>query len=134
MDEERILSKIDSMDQYLKEIEDDMPSNLNEYQDNKRKYERLLHLSIEAVIDVCSLILKNEGLGAPNDEESILDKLADNKIINQDIAKNVKDMKAFRNVLVHRYGEVDDRKVYEKLEKLEDFKEFRKRVIEYLEK
>ncbi len=134
MDEERILSKIDSMDQYLKEIEDDMPSNLNEYQDNKRKYERLLNLSIEAVIDVCSLILKNEGLGAPNDEESILDKLADNKIINQDIAKNVKDMKAFRNVLVHRYGEVDDRKVYEKLEKLEDFKEFRKRVIEYLEK
>jgi len=133
VDEERILSKIDSMDQYLKEIEDDMPSNLNEYQDNKRKYERLLHLSIEAVIDVCSLILKNEGLGAPNDEESILDKLADNKVINQDIAKNVKDMKAFRNVLVHRYGEVDDRKVYEKLEKLEDFKEFRKRVIKYLE-
>jgi len=41
-------------------------------------------------------------------------------------------MKAFRNILVHRYGEINDEKVYEKLEELEDFQEFRKSVIGYL--
>jgi len=132
VDEERILSKLDQLDQYQKELKKDMPSSLQEYKEERWKYERLLHLSTETVIDISALILKEEGLGAPNDEESILDKLVEADIFNENLGNKLKNMKAFRNILVHRYGEINDEKVYEKLEELEDFQEFRKSVIGYL--
>jgi len=42
-------------------------------------------------------------------------------------------MKGFRNILVHRYGDIDDRIVYEMAtERLGDFEAFKKEVLEAL--
>ncbi|MFB6209460.1 MAG: DUF86 domain-containing protein [Candidatus Nanohaloarchaea archaeon] len=133
MDEERILIKLDQMDQYLDELGEDLPKSLEAYKERRRKYERLLHLSIETVVDISSLILKQEGLGAPEDEESIFDKLIEADIFDEETGEKLKDMKAFRNVLVHRYGEIKDEEVYGKLDQLEDFERFRQKILEYLE-
>ena len=43
-------------------------------------------------------------------------------------------MKGFRNILVHKYGEVDDEISYENLEKLSDFDLFKEEVIFFLKK
>lgn len=133
MDRERILTKLDELNNYLKEIKEDYPSNFQEYLRNKRKYERLLHLSIEVVIDVSSLILKGRGSGVPADEEGIFDKLIQDKVFDREFGETLKEMKAFRNILVHRYGEIDDKKTYNQLNNLDDFKEFKKQVLSYLE-
>ena len=133
MDEERILGKVDELDQYQKELKESLPSSLEEYKENRRKYERLLHLSIEVVVDISALILKEEGLGAPSDEGSVFDKLVEAEIFDAEFGSKLRNMKSFRNVLVHRYGEINDKEVFEKLDELEDFKKFRKRVIEYLD-
>jgi uncharacterized protein YutE (UPF0331/DUF86 family) len=133
VDEERMLAKIDQLDQYQEELKQDLPGSLEEYKENRRKYERLLHLSIETVVDISALILKEEGLGAPSTEESIFDKLIEADLFDKRFGKKLKNMKAFRNILVHRYGEINDEKVYEKLDGLEDFKEFREITINYIE-
>lgn len=133
MDEERILSKIDELDQYQKELKEDLPGTLEDYKDSRRKYERLLHLSIETVVDISTLILKQEGLGAPSDEESVFDKLVEGKVFDPGFGAKLKNMKSFRNILVHRYGEINDEEVFQKLDELEDFSEFRQNVIEYLD-
>lgn len=133
MDEERILGKIDQLDNYMEEFRSDLPSSLEDYKADKRRYERLFQLCIETMIDISALILKEEGLGTPSDEENIIDKLVDSGIYSEELGDKLKLMKGFRNILVHRYGEIDDRKVFENVERLEDLKEFRKSVMEYLD-
>lgn len=134
MDEERILHKLDQLDRYLKELEEDLPDSFEAYTAEKRKYERLLHLCIETVIDISTLILKEEDLGTPSSEDDVIDKLVEADILGEKFGETLKDMKGFRNVLVHRYGEIDDKKVYEHLEDLDDFREFRGYVIDYLDR
>lgn len=133
MDEERILEKVDRLDQYLGEIQADPPDSLAEYEADKRKFERLFQLCIETTVDICAIILKEEGLGTPSDEESIIDKLVEADILSVELGEKVKRMRAFRNVLVHRYGEIDDEKVYRQFERLDDFREFRSEVMGYLD-
>ena len=70
------------------------------------------------------------GLPPPNDEESVLDTLKD-KISS---IETLKEMKQFRNVLVHKYGEVDTGKVYENAStRLDDFYAFMDEIKQILE-
>lgn len=54
LDEEKILIKIDQMKGYLTELEKVLPENYEDYKtiEKRRSTERLLQLSIEAVIDI----------------------------------------------------------------------------------
>jgi uncharacterized protein YutE (UPF0331/DUF86 family) len=50
-------------------------------------------------------------------------------------AAKVREMKWFRNIIVHRYGEVNDTKSYLFLEEeLGDFEVFKKEIIQFLKK
>lgn len=93
----------------------------------------MFHLCIETVIVVPGLIVKREDLGAPSDEEHVIDKLVDADIFDSAFGETLKDLKRFHNVLAHRYGEIDDRNVYEQLDQLEDFDTFRRQVSAALE-
>jgi len=51
------------------------------------------------------------------------------------MSEKIKSMKGFRNILVHRYGEIDDDLVYEEIKNgLKDFEEFEKKIESFLEK
>lgn len=44
-------------------------------------------------------------------------------------------MKAFRNILVHRYGIIDDKEIFRILKKdIKDFEEFRMSATKFLKK
>lgn len=51
-------------------------------------------------------------LGIPEDDASILDNLRSKNIINTNVSNLMKNMKGFRNVVVHRYGKIDDKLAY----------------------
>ena len=60
LDKERILSKIDELEQYMIELKSVAPTSYSEYVENiekKRSCERLLHIMIECVIDICTCLL-----------------------------------------------------------------------------
>ncbi|WEU41052.1 MAG: DUF86 domain-containing protein [Candidatus Odinarchaeum yellowstonii] len=64
-------------------------------------------------------------LGVPKKDEDIINNLKMNNIISDEIAHKLKTMKVFRNILVHRYGEIDDALAFKILTKnLNDFKIF----------
>ena len=136
MDKERILSKIDELDTYLRELETIKLSNFIEYKDsieNKRACERLLQISIETVIDICNILISNLKLGLPSDEGDMFKKLERKNIITKKTGKILANMKGFRNILVHRYGVVDDALVFEMLsERLDDFEKFRKEILKII--
>ncbi len=132
MDKERILVKIDRLDVYLRELQDIMPENYEAYQkiEKKRACERLLQVSIESVLDICAQIVIELRLGLPSEEDDIFEKLEQAKIITSETKETLKRMKGFRNILVHEYGRIDDRLVYDLLmNNFNDFDAIRKEII-----
>lgn len=138
VNKERILTKIKELQDYLKELKQIIPKTLEEYKasiEKKRACERLLHVSIECVLDVCDMIVEELDLGIPSDEEDILEKLKSAEVIPIEIVNKVKEMKRFRNVLVHRYGLVKDENVFEILTKdVKDINVFINEILEFLKK
>jgi len=136
MDKKRILVKIDEMDSYLEEIESIKPSSFEEYKNSiekKRACERLLQIAIESVLDICNILISGLKLGLPSTEEEIFQKLESKKIISHRMAEIINEMKAFRNILVHKYGVVNDELVFENLsEKLGDFDKFKEEILNYI--
>ena len=71
MDRERILAKIDELNQYIAELEAIMPQNFEEYVESieeRRACERLLQIAIECILDICALLVKELKLGLPSRE------------------------------------------------------------------
>jgi len=137
LDRERILTKIDELDGYLNELKGIAPRDFEEYQkvEKKRACERLLQLSIEVVIDICHLLVSGLRLGLPAEEDDLFKKLTGAHILSDEIGKKLREMKGFRNILVHEYARVNDRLVYEAVRaKVQDFHSFRTEVIAYLNK
>jgi uncharacterized protein YutE (UPF0331/DUF86 family) len=137
LDKNRILTKLNELDTYLSEIESIMPKSYEEYKNSiekRRACERLLHILIESVIDVCSLIVKGLRPGLPAEEVDLFEKLEKKKIISREMKEKLKLMRGFTNILVHRYAEVDEELVFVHLQKINDFKEFRKEIASFLTK
>mgnify|MGYP001111595210 CR=1 FL=1 len=132
LDREHILTKIDQLDGYLQELRQIVPASFEEYKkiETRRACERLLQVSIECVIDICSLIVTGLRLGLPAEEDDLFEKLEGAGIISALTRETLQGMKGFRNILVHEYARVDDRIVYEILEsKLEDFEAFKQEIL-----
>ena len=71
------------------------------------------------------MIVRDERLGLPDEEETVFDLLVDEGIISQDVSERMKDARKFRNVLVHRYGRIDERKSFDNIkDNREDFRLF----------
>lgn len=75
--------------------------------------------------------IAGKSLGLPKDNRDAIRKLAGSKIIQKKLGGRLEDMVSFRNLLVHRYGKVDDARAYRYLkEEMDDLHEF----IEMIEK
>ncbi|MBS3137704.1 DUF86 domain-containing protein [Candidatus Woesearchaeota archaeon] len=138
MDEKkRILMKLEEMNKYLIELENILPTE-DEYIHSlteRRASEKTIELAIEAVIAIISIIVAKERLGFPEDEDSLINLLEQKKIFSSKLCQTLRGMKGFRNVLVHKYGEIDDELAYEFLSnQLSDFEAFEKEVRKYLQK
>ena len=56
-----------------------------------------------------------------------------NKIISVHLSEKLIQMKGFRNILVHRYGEINDKQAYFFLvDEAADFDEFEREIKKYL--
>ncbi len=135
LDKERILCKIDELDTYIAEIRQISPTNFDEYQEikTKRSCERLLQLAIECVIDICKLFVSGLRLGLPTEENDIFNKMLKKGILSKEMVSILKEMRGFRNILVHEYATIDDELVFDVVKKrLSDFEKFRKEILKYL--
>ncbi len=135
VDRERVLARLDQMDGYLRELREIAPRNFEEYRrvEKRRACERLLQIAIEAVIDVCGLMVIGLRLGLPGEEDDFFEKLEEAGVISRSMKQRLREMKGFRNLLVHEYGRVDDRIVYEMMQtKLGDFEEFKSTILRAL--
>lgn len=84
MDKNRILKVLEELDSYITEIKDIIPDKLSDYKGSvkKRACERLLQISIESVINVSDLMVREMKLGMPSNEDDIFQKLRNKKVIS----------------------------------------------------
>lgn len=135
LDRERILAKVDQLDGYITELKEIAPKSFAEYQkvEKRRACERLLQVSIEVIIDICNLLVSGLRLGLPAEEDDLFRKLVEAGIITKEMGETLREIKGFRNILVHQYAQVDDRIVYEAVNtKLGDFALFKQEALAYL--
>ena len=136
-DRMRIFSKLDEMMGYVGELQRMLPERDEYLQDliSRRACEKTIEVAIESLVDVSAMIVSAEKLGLPTSEEGIFDILVLNKTIPKECGEKLKDLKGFRNVLVHRYAHVaDDIVHYNLINHLDDFYEFKSVIESYLEK
>lgn len=94
-----------------------------------------LILGIEVVVDIGNHILSEKYQARSKEYKEVIENLGEYEIAPKDFAKENADMAKFRNLIVHRYGDVDMKLVYEYLQKApEIFRAFAKYYIEFLEK
>ena len=135
VDRDRVLGKLDELDGYIGELRAIAPGSFEEFLrvEKKRACERLLQISVEAVIDVCHRLVAGLRLGVPADEADLFDTLARSGVISVGLGGTLKDMKGFRNILVHEYAEIDDAVVYKAIrDRLGDFEAFKREVLVFL--
>jgi uncharacterized protein YutE (UPF0331/DUF86 family) len=127
---ERILQRIAFIENQLKLLKNWAPENREEFLADLKlqaAVERNMQNIIEAIMQICTQLVKYFNLGPPTSEDSILE-LLEQKLDNYNL---IKEFKKFRNFLVHQYLKVDSGKVYNYLKPfLEDvvlvIEEFRK--------
>jgi uncharacterized protein YutE (UPF0331/DUF86 family) len=67
------------LDGYLNELRQILPQSFDEYVrsiEKRRACERLLQIAVEAVIDICAMLVQGLRLGLPAEEDDVFEKLA----------------------------------------------------------
>lgn len=93
----------------------------------------LLLQSIEAIGSICNHISAKKFLRAPSSFPECFEILSNSKVIDNELSLKLRKMARFRNILVHRYWEIEDQKILDYARNsLEDFDRFLKSVTDYL--
>ncbi|NVM37900.1 MAG: DUF86 domain-containing protein [Candidatus Lokiarchaeota archaeon] len=133
-----IKAKLKIIEENIELVKDNLPDNVNSFKALgliKDGIYKRVETSIQEVISICSVINTDLKLGIPSNRDDIIISLINNNIISKNIGEKVKEMKGFRNFLVHRYGRIDDEVAFKDIKKgLLDFGLFKKEILKYLKK
>jgi uncharacterized protein YutE (UPF0331/DUF86 family) len=80
--------------------------------------------SIQIIIDISCKISSNYNLGNPKNYRECIELLHKNKFLKDNTSKKVIAMVGLRNLLVHEYVSIDNNKLHQFLDSLNDFVEF----------
>lgn len=94
----------------------------------------LIVTAIEDVLSVANHIIASEGWRSPADYADAFVVLREHGVLSDGLARRLAAMARFRNLLVHVYAEIDDRRVHRFLsEDLGDLEAFSSAVLDLLE-
>ena len=80
-------------------------------------------------------VWKELKLGLPDEEESVFEKLRDEDIVSEETFQKLRAMKKFRNVLIHRYKQINNSLVFRNaVDNKNDFIVFKNEVLSFLKK
>jgi len=134
---EEIYSKLEVLRKYvqfLKGYQSHRKEELRENHTLRGAVERYLQLALECVLDIGEMIISKEGFRKPERYREVIETLGEEGILPRDFVERFAPSMGFRNILVHRYAEVDLDELYQHLQNdLEDFNLFAKCVARYVE-
>ncbi len=93
-----------------------------------------LQICIQSLLDICHHIIVENNLRKPSTSQEAIKIVSENNIVPAEFANTILPMVGLRNLLVHEYIKVDLDKIYQHLQKLDDFRTFQNHIIEFLKK
>jgi len=75
--------------------------------------ERWLHLTVECAIDLANHLIADHGWKSPSTNRETFQVLAQNGVLNADLARQMEGWAGLRNILVHLYLEIDHGKLFD---------------------
>lgn len=137
LDKELINLRIDVIERNLAEIKDitaEGYSNLMSNYRNELASKQALLESIEDCIDISNHIISVQGLRRPVDYKDIFLILGENHILDENLSRKMQEMAKFRNVLVHRYINLENERLFKLMQtETQDFRGFIKQILSYME-
>lgn len=138
IDKDLIQSKMYDIQGYYKEIEPITKESVKDIIENKlklRTLERLFQLIVDAAVDINTHIISESGFQVPNDYQGTFTTLYENKILPVDFALKIAPSVGLRNLIVHKYGDVNLKKMIEDIKnEISEYLDYLKYINEYLEK
>ncbi len=90
----------------------------------------LLLTAIEDAMAAANHVIASQGFRTPTDYADAFRSLAEAGVLSRQLAERLQAMARFRNLLVHVYSEVDDRRVHEFLRQdLKDLQRFTEALL-----
>jgi len=80
--------------------------------------------SIQIIIDLACSFVSEKNLGMPQNYSECISLLVSNKYLDKDLGERILQTVGLRNLLVHEYGIIDVKKLYEYLDHLQDIRDF----------
>jgi uncharacterized protein YutE (UPF0331/DUF86 family) len=131
-----INAKIDLIDQNMRLLNEVGAQGYEDFSHNFRDIQAAKHSlqeSIEACLDIGSHIIAEKGFRRGDDYKDIFNVLEEEIIIDPELSEKLQEMAKFRNLLVHRYGEIDTIRLFAiMVNDLNDIQVFVKRILKYI--
>jgi uncharacterized protein YutE (UPF0331/DUF86 family) len=131
-----IKNKLHVIEESLELVKEHLPKDFQEFKALglvKDGIYKRIEASIQEIINICSIINSDLKLGIPSNRDDIIVALMDANIISKKMTEKIKQLKGFRNFLVHRYGNINDEVAFEDIKNgISDFALFREEILKFL--
>lgn len=136
IDKDVINAKFDIIERdlrFCRELEKLKPGEFGYKEQQASKY-TLLEIA-EACIDVASHIIASKGWRRAEEYSDLFRILHENGILPESLTSRLSSMAKMRNVLVHRYAEVDKKRLIESVKNdVGDAEQFMRYIAKFMEK
>lgn len=116
LDRDLIIAKTSSVRKHLKRVEEKRGQDVQEFLkdfDCQDIVSFNLQLAIQNCIDIAAHIISEEGVGVPGSLTEMFYLLEENGYLSERLTEKMVRAVGFRNLLVHEYGKIDLKQVYE---------------------
>ena len=128
VDKPLIQKKLDRIETYIRQVRLKKDPGIGLFEKDRDLQSIVLFNLIQAIqscIDIGTHIIGDMGLGSPETQAGIFEKLAEHKVITKPLAKKMIQMVGFRNRIVHEYEKIDFKIVHEVWKKhIKDIEQF----------
>lgn len=137
VDEEIVVDKLRYSNEYANDLKQMRGMSKAEYRDDiivQRAVERTFMNLIQSCIDLAQHIRASEGLSPRGTAKNEIESLGNAGILSADVQARMEEAVGFRNVLAHRYGDVNHDVVYDVLHNdLHWFDRFQQEIAQWFQ-
>lgn len=138
VDEAVVVDHLRAVNEYTNDLKDMRTLSKEAYLDDvvvQRAVERTFMNLIQACIDLAEHVRSADALAPSGTSKQAVEALGQEGIISTETEAKLTEAVGFRNVLAHRYGEIDHDIVYDVLHaELHWFEEFQQEVAQWLKR
>ena len=136
IDRDLILAKAGSVKRHLNRVLEKRETDLQTFIADLDRQESILfnlQMAIQNCINIAAHIISEEGFGVPGSTNEMFYLLEENGYLDAGMTEKMVKAVGFRNLIVHEYGKLELKQVYEVTHKnLEDLNQFLRTIFNKL--